>query len=274
MFNTVVRADGTAGFRGAAAASLVRMDVLAEAPRRLPYVPKGSADIASTHYDVTVDAEGRGSGGATVVTDTRFELFDIIPHVVPQAPLEPCFGSYRGSAQEARTQDCFIAREEDWWIKVTDACGMALSGPVVRPDGSGNDDAVSVRARVGIRGYLDNGSPDAPMTLSGGRQVGSDIATPAGVTAGFVMAMRGGRGAPALTFEMEITVAADSSRCDLSNADRGTPQTVRVTVSNISGVAPPSGGLFAEFQVGCSEAEPALGKNLAPERPFPPGFGR
>lgn len=73
----------------AASAPLIRMDVLAEAPRHLPF-DEDLGEIDADRRDVEVDDDGRGTGGATVFTDEGNRLFDIFPHSTPVLPTEIC----------------------------------------------------------------------------------------------------------------------------------------------------------------------------------------
>ena len=71
-----------------------------------------------------------------------------------------------------------------------------------------------------------------------------------------------------LTFSWTVEVAPDTTRCAASNADREAAQTVRVTVTDLTGATPaPPADLFAEFQVACADAAAAssTGRELVPD---------
>lgn len=272
MFKPILRSDGTTT-TAAAAAPLVRMDVLAQAPRLEPVTATSSTITADTRV-LKVDPDGRGSGGATLVVDSAPGLFEIIPHATAVLPRESCygvFGLYRG-----RAADCVVGRSADWQLTLLDNNGAALVAPVVRP-ASGT---ASVRARLSITtGYMITGCNNLEIgaALTGGRQGSADVATPGNVTLRTPGAQAGvGCPTPELAFSWDVDVQNDASRCGAANPDRGTAQTVRITLGGrmTGSVEPPLPSLpFVEFQVACpANASAALeGVNLVPENTFEPG---
>ncbi len=254
----------------AAAAPLIRMDLLAQAPRQLPLEPN-IGGIQADRHDVTVDAAGRGSGGATLFADDGNRLFDVLPHPTAVLPPAPCSGEFLD--EEATDDDCGLGVPADWTLMLADGDGDPLSGPVVRPASGG--DSVSVAATLSIEtGHLvtTGCAPQATLQLTGGRRDMTDLSLPGGVTVdGSSSDAVNPEDCPAaeLSFSWTVDVADDGTRCASTSAERGTPQTVRVTAMDLSGATPdlPT-GLFQEFQVVCDDAASAsssAGRELVPD---------
>ncbi len=257
----------------AAAAPLIRMDLLAQAPRQLPLEPN-IGGIQADRHEVMVDDAGRGSGGATLFTDDGNRLFDVLPHPTAVLPPTPCSGEFLDA--EATDEDCGLGVPADWQVMLADAEGDPLSGPVVRPASGGA--AVSVAATLSIdAGHLVTTGcmPEAEVTLTGGMRVMTVLDLPGAVTVG---GSSSGTANPeecpaaSLSFTWSVDVAADDSRCAASNAERNTPQTVRVAATELTGATPAlPADLFQEFQVVCADATSAsaAGRELVPDAGSP-----
>ena len=250
----------------AAAAPLLRMDVLAGAPTQLPLEPNVGG-IEATRYQLAVDADGRGSGGATLFSDSANRLFDILPHSTAVLPPAPCSGVFLATA--ATDETCVLGMPGDWRLTLADANGNALSGAVVRPATAGNSVSVAVTLSLGTGHLVTSCSADAQIGLTGGVSGSTALDLPAEVTvSGSNPATPGTCPAAALTFSWTVAVAPDDTRCAASNSDRGTPQTVRVTASTLSQATPGlPADLFEEFQVVCaaSSSSSSAGRELVPD---------
>ena len=263
---------GTDADVAAAAAPLMRMDLLAQAPRQLPLEPN-IGGVQATRHVVTVDSAGRGTGGATLFTDAANKLFDVLPHPTAVLPATPCSGEFLASA--ATDESCILGTAADWQLTLADADGDALSSAaIVRPATEGS--TVSVAATLALAtGHLvaSDCAPNAEIDLTGGKSGSTDLTLPGGVSiSGSNPVAPGTCPAATLSFAWTVQVGTDSSRCASTNADRGTPQTVRVTASTLTGATPalPS-DLFAEFQVTCAAASssPSAGQELVPDGGLP-----
>ncbi len=256
-----------------AAAPLIRTDVLAGAPVQLPTDP-GHPSFSVDEYGLAVDADGRGSGGATVIADDGNRVFDIFPHSKAVSPPAGCHGLHEGGST-SRNAGCVVGESDDWTIAVSDSQGAALGGAVVRPASGG--DAVALTVDLGLTtGHLVQDCADmVEAALSGGLSGTTSIDTPGNVALQATsVAPTGCPGAADLGFAWTVNVDADDTRCASANVpDRNTAQTVRVTVTQPTTgteIAPglPAAGLWAEFQVTCPAA---ASSNLVPENPFEPG---
>lgn len=250
----------------AAAAPLIRMDVLARAPRLLPLEP-GLGGLQADRRDVVVDAGGRGSGGATLFTDEANRLYDVLPHPAAALPPAPCSGEFLADA--ATDQECALGKPDDWRLTLADGDGDPLSGAVVRPAETGS---VSVAATLSIEtGHLVGAdcAPSAEIGLTGGKRGETVVDKPGAVeVGGDNPANPGTCPAAELAFSWTVNVSPDTTRCATSNADRGTAQTVRVTATSLTSVTPAlPADLFKEFQVVCADAAPAssAGRELVPD---------
>ena len=251
----------------AAAAPLIRMDLLAQAPRQLPLEPN-IGGIQADRHEVTVDAAGRGSGGATLFADDGNRLFDVLPHPTAVLPAAPCSGEFLD--EEATDENCGLGVPADWALMLADGDGDPLSGPVVRPASGAAAVPVAATLSIGTGHLVSTGcSPGAQIDLTGGMRDMTVLTLPGGVTvAGSVTATPEECPAAELSFSWTVEVAADDNRCAASSAERGTPQTVRVTAIDLSGATPAlPDGLFQEFQVVCDDAASASsspGRELVP----------
>jgi hypothetical protein len=251
----------------AAAAPLIRMDVLAQSPRQLPLEPNVGGIVADRH-EVMVDADGRGSGGATLFTDDANRLFDVLPHPAAVLPAAPCSGEFLDAA--ATDDDCGLGVPADWSLTLADGSGDPLSGAIVRPAAAGT--AVSVAATLSLAtGYLVGAgcTPEATIDLTGGMSGATALDLPGAVTVNGSDAVNPGAcPAAELTFSWTVDVSADTTRCAASNADRGTPQTVRVAATSLTSATPAlPAELFQEFQVVCADPASAssAGRELVPD---------
>lgn len=250
----------------AAAAPLIRMDVLARAPRQLPLEPNVGGVQAERH-EVTVDADGRGSGGATLFTDDANRLFDVLVHPAAALPPAPCSGEFLD--MDATDEDCGLGMADDWGLTLADEEGDPLTGPVIRPATTGS---VPVTATLSLAtGHLvgTGCTPEATIELTGGMS-GSTVLTLPGEVAVSGAASVNPAECPAaeLTFSWTVNVSADTTRCAATNADRGTAQTVRVTATDLTGATPAlPDDLFQEFQVTCADeaAASSAGRELVPD---------
>ena len=138
--------------------------------------------------------------------------------------------------------------------------------------------AVSVAATLSIEtGHLvtTGCTPQAEVTLTGGMRDMTVLDLPGAVTVdGASSDAVNPEECPAasLTFTWSVDVAADDSRCAASNAERGTPQTVRVAATDLTGTTPAlPADLFQEFQVVCADATSAssVGRELVPDAGTP-----
>lgn len=254
----------------AAAAPLIRMDLLAQAPLQLPLEPN-VAGIQADRHEVMVDAAGRGSGGATLFVDDGNRLFDVLPHPTAVLPPTPCSGEFLD--EEATDEDCGLGVPADWGLMLADGDGDPLSGPVVRP--ASGAAAVPVAATLSIRtGHLvtTGCAPEAEIELTGGMRDMTVLDLPGGVTVG-----GSNPGAPEecpaaqLSFSWTVDVADDANRCASTSAERGTPQTVRVTATDVTGATPAlPADLSQEFQVVCGDVPSAsAGRELVPDPGLP-----
>ena len=255
----------------AAAAPLIRMDVLAEAPRQLPLEPKVGG-IQATVHKVDVDDDGRGSGGATLFKDDANRLFDILPHPAAVLPPAPCSGEFLAAA--ATDETCVLGTPGDWQLTLVDGNGKDLSGPVVRPAAAGTVSSVAVTLSVATGHLIDSCSAaDAEIGLTGGKSGSTTLALPDAVTVrGNNPVTPGSCPAAGLTFSWTVDVAPDDTRCAASNSDRGTAQTVRVTATTLRQTTPAlPADLFKEFKVTCAAASsaPSAGQELVPDVGLP-----
>lgn len=251
----------------AAAAPLIRMDVLAQSPRQLPLEPNVGG-IEAERFEVMVDDDGRGSGGATLFTDDANRLFDVFVHSAAALPPAPCSGEFLD--MDATDEDCGLGVPGDWGLTLADEEGDPLPGPVVRPATG----SVPVTATLSIAtGHLvgTGCAPTAMLDLTGGMSGETVLDLPGGVTvSGANPATPDDCPATELTFSWTIEVAPDTTRCAASNADRGNAQTVRAAPSDLTGATPGlPDDLFAEFQVACADAASAssssAGRELVPD---------
>ncbi len=255
----------------AAAAPLIRMDVVAKAPRRLPLEPNVGG-IQAERHDATVDADGRGSGGATLFTDDANRLFDVLPHPTAVAPPAPCSGVFLN--EPATDEDCGLGTSADWRLTLADAMGDPLSGPIVRPALPGSDVPVTATLSIATGHLVDSGcAPQATIALSGGMS-GSTVLTLPGEVAVDGSASVSPATCPAaeLSFSWTVDVSADTNRCAAANADRGTAQTVRVTATTLTETTPAlAADLFQEFEVTCpgSASASSAGQELVPDVGLP-----
>ncbi|MXW01742.1 MAG: hypothetical protein F4X59_13495 [Holophagales bacterium] len=250
----------------AAAAPLIRMDVVAQAPRQLPLEPNVGR-IQADRHEVMVDDDGRGSGGATLFSDDENRLFDVFVHPAAALPPTPCSGEFLNA--DATDEGCGLGVADDWGLALADEEGDALTGPVVRPATTGS---VPVTATLSIAtGHLVGAgcAPGVMLDLTGGMSGETVLDLPGAVTvSGANPANPGDCPAAELTFSWMIEVAPDTTRCATTNADRGTAQTVRVAPSDLTGATPGlPDELFAEFQVVCADAAAAssAGRELVPD---------
>ncbi|MXX60123.1 MAG: hypothetical protein F4112_11615 [Holophagales bacterium] len=251
----------------AAAAPLIRMDVLAQAPRQVPLEP-GLGGIQAERHNVAVDADGRGSGGATLFTDDANRLFDILPHPAAVLPRASCSGVFLDAA--ATDDDCGLGVPADWELMLADGDGDPLSGAIVRPALAGTDVPVTATLSIGTGHLVGTGcTPEATIELTGGMSGTTVLTLPGAVTvSGANPANPGECPAAALSFSWTVNVSADTTRCAASNADRGTPQTVRVTATNLTETTPDlADDLFQEFEVVCAASASAssAGRELVPD---------
>ena len=259
--------SGDAADVAAAAAPLLRMDVLAQAPRQLPLEPTVGG-IQADRHEVMVDDDGRGSGGATLFTDDANRLFDVLPHPAAVLPSAPCSGEFLDAA--ATDDNCGLGVPADWSLTLADGMGDPLSDPVVRPAATGT--AVSVAATLSLAtGHLvgTGCTPEATIELTGGTSGGTVLDLPGSVAVtGSNPANPGACPAAELSFSWTVDVSADTTRCAASNADRGTPQTVRVAATALTSATPAlPAELFKEFQVVCaaSSSSSSAGRELVPD---------
>ena len=251
----------------AAAAPLVRMDVLAQAPRQLPLEPNVGG-IQADRHEVTVDTDGRGSGGATLFTDEANRLFDVLVHPAASLPPTPCSGEFLD--MDATDENCLLGMPGDWRLSLADAMGDPLSGAVVRPALAGSSVSVAATLSIATGHLVGTGcKPQATIELTGGMS-GSTVLTLPGEVAVSGTAAVNPEACPAddLTFSWTVNVSADTTRCAASNADRGTAQTVRVTATDLTMTAPGlADDLFQEFQVVCASSASAssAGRELVPD---------
>jgi len=257
----------------AAAAPLIRMDVLAKAPRQLPLEPS-IGGIQAERHDAKVEADGRGSGGATVFSDDGNRLFDVLPHPAAVLPPAPCSGEFLDA--DATDENCGLGTSADWTLMLADSEDDPLSGPVVRPASGGA--AVSVAATLSIEtGHLvtTGCTPEAEVTLTGGMRDMTVLDLPGAVTVGRASSNAVNPEecpAASLTFTWSVDVAADDGRCATTNAERSTAQTVRVAATDLTGATPVlPADLFQEFQVVCADAASAssAGRELVPDAGSP-----
>lgn len=251
----------------AAAAPLIRMDLLAQAPRQLPLEPN-IGGIQADRHEVMVDAAGRGSGGATLFTDDGNRLFDVLPHPTAVLPPMPCSGEFLDD--EATDEDCGLGVPADWELMLADEEDDPLAGPVVRPESGAAAVSVAVTLSIETGHLVTTGCmPAAHIELTGGMRDMTVLTLPGGLTVGGSNPVNP-EDCPAaeLSFSWTVDVAADDNRCAASNAERGTPQTVRVTATQITGATPAlADDLFQEFQVVCADAPSAssAGQELVPD---------
>ena len=251
----------------AAAAPLIRMDVLAQAPRQLPLEPNVGG-IQAERHEATVDDDGRGSGGATLFTDDDNRLFDVVPHPAAALPAAPCSGEFLNAA--ATDDDCGLGMPADWRLTLSDAMGDPLSGAVVRPAVAGSAVSVSATLSIATGHLVDTGcAPEAQIQLTGGMSGSTVLTLPAEVVVGGSNpANPGACPAAELSFAWTVDVSADTSRCAASNSDRGTAQTVRVSAMSLTETSPGlPDELFQEFQVVCASSASAssAGRELVPD---------
>ncbi len=263
--------SGDAADVAAAAAPLIRMDVLAQAPRQLPLEPNVGG-IQADRHEVMVDDDGRGSGGATVFADDQNRLFDVVPHPAAVLPAAPCSGEFLDAA--ATDDDCGLGVPADWSLTLADGSGDPLSDPVVRPAAAGT--AVSVTATLSLAtGHLvgTGCAPEATIDLTGGTSGGTVLDLPGAVAVnGSNPANPGACPAAELAFSWTVDVSADTTRCAASSGDRGTAQTVRVAATALTSATPAlPAELFEEFQVVCasSSSSSSAGQELVLGVPFP-----
>lgn len=255
----------------AAAAPLIRMDVLAQAPRQLPLEPTVGG-IQADRHEVMVDADGRGSGGATLFTDDANRLFDVLPHPAAVLPSAPCSGEFLDAA--ATDDNCGLGVPADWSLMLADGMGDPLSGAIVRPAATGSSESVTATLSLATGHLVGTGcAPEATIELTGGTSGGTVLDLPGAVTVnGSNPANPGACPAAELTFSWTVDVSADTTRCAASNADRGTAQTVRVAATALTSATPGlPAELFEEFQVVCaaSSSSSSAGQELVPGVPFP-----
>ena len=255
----------------AAAAPLIRMDVLAQAPRQLPLEPTVGG-IQADRHEVMVDADGRGSGGATLFTDDANRLFDVLPHPAAVLPSAPCSGEFLDAA--ATDDNCGLGVPADWSLMLADGMGDPLSGAIVRPAATGSSESVTATLSLATGHLVGTGcTPEATIELTGGTSGGTVLDLPGAVTVnGSNPANPGACPAAELTFSWTVDVSADTTRCAASNADRGTAQTVRVAATALTSATPAlPAELFKEFQVVCaaSSSSSSAGQELVPGVPFP-----
>lgn len=255
----------------AAAAPLVRMDVLAQAPRQLPLEPNVGG-IQAERHEVMVDDDGRGSGGATLFTDDANRLFDVFVHSAAALPAAPCSGEFLD--MDATDEDCGLGVPDDWGLALADEEGDPLPGPIVRPDSGGDPVPVTATLAIGTGHLVGTGcTPQATIELTGGMS-GTTVLTLPGEVAVSGAASVNPTECPAddLSFSWTVNVSADTSRCAASNADRGTAQTVRVTATDLTGTTPDlADDLFKEFEVVCAASASAssAGRELVPDVGLP-----
>ncbi|MYJ24780.1 MAG: hypothetical protein F4080_04370 [Holophagales bacterium] len=255
----------------AAAAPLIRMDLLAQAPRQLPLEPN-IGGIQADRHDVTVDSAGRGSGGATLFTDDENRLFDVLPHPTAVLPPTPCSGEFLD--EDAMDEDCGLGMPADWRLMLADADDDPLAGPVVRPESGAAAVSVAATLSIGTGHLVTTGCmPAAEIELTGGMRDMTVLDLPGGVTVdGSSSDAVNPEDCPAaeLSFSWTVDVADDAARCASTSAERGTIQTVRVTASDLTGATPAlPADLFQEFQVVCGDAPSAssspAGRELVPD---------
>lgn len=253
----------------AAAAPLIRMDLLAQAPRQLPLEPN-IGGIQADRHDVMVDVAGRGSGGATLFADDGNRLFDVLPHPTAVLPPTPCSGEFLH--EDAMDEDCGLGVPADWELMLADADDDPLAGPIVRPDSGGDPVPVTATLSIGTGHLVGTGCmPEATIELSGGMSGDTPLTLPGEVAVSGSAAVNPAECPAAdLSFSWTVNVSADTTRCAASNADRGTPQTVRVTATELTEATPGlADGLFQEFQVACGDAPTAsassAGRELVPD---------
>ena len=163
----------------AAAAPLIRMDVLAQAPRQLPLEPNVGG-IQADRHEVMVDDDGRGSGGATVFTDDQNRLFDVLPHPAAVLPTAPCSGEFLDAA--ATDDDCGLGVPDDWSLTLADGIGRSLSGAIVRPAAAGSSESVTATLSIGTGHLVGTGcTPEAAIELTGGMSGGTVLDLPGAV---------------------------------------------------------------------------------------------
>ena len=252
----------------AAAAPLIRMDLLAQAPRQLPLEPNVGG-IQAERHEVMVDEDGRGSGGATLFTDDANRLFDVFVHPAAVLPTAPCSGVFLD--MDATDDDCALGVPADWTLSLADGMGDPLSGAIVRPALAGSSVPVAATLSIGTGHLVGNGcTPEATIELTGGMS-GTTVLTLPGEVAVSGAASVNPEACPAddLNFSWTVNVSADATRCAASNADRGTPQTVRVTATDVTETTPDlADDLFQEFEVVCGaapSAAPTAGRELVPD---------
>lgn len=256
----------------AAAAPLIRMDVVAQAPRQLPLEPNVGG-IQAERHDVAVDADGRGSGGATLFTDDANRLFDVFPHPAAALPAAPCSGVFLD--MDATDEDCAVGVPADWELMLADGDGDPLSGAIVRPASGGDPVPVTATLSIGTGHLVGTGcTPEATIELTGGMSGSTVLSLPGEVAISGAAAVSPAE-CPAddLSFSWTVNVSADTTRCAASNADRGTAQTVRVTATDLSETTPGlADDLFQEFQVVCdtSSSASSAGRELVPDVGLPP----
>ena len=254
----------------AAAAPLIRMDVLAQAPRQLPLEPTVGG-IRADRHEVMVDDDGRGSGGATLFTDDANRLFDVLPHPAAVLPAAPCSGEFLDAA--ATDDNCGLGVPDDWSLTLADGMGDPLSGAIVRPAAAGSSESVTATLSLETGHLVGAGcGPEATIQLTGGTSGGTVLDLPGAVVVnGSNPANPGACPAAELTFSWTVDVSADTTRCAASNADRGTAQTVRVAATALTSATPGlPAELFEEFQVVCADAaSSSAGQELVPGVPFP-----
>ncbi|MCY3966715.1 MAG: hypothetical protein OXG83_16975 [Acidobacteria bacterium] len=254
----------------AAAAPLIRMDVLAQAPRQLPLEPN-VAQIQAERHEVMVDDDGRGSGGATLFTDDANRLFDVLPHPAAALPPAPCSGEFLD--MDATDEDCGLGMADDWRLTLADGDGDPLSGAVVRPVSTGASVPVAATLSIATGHLVGTGcAPTAMVELTGGMTGSTPLNLPGAVDIGGATSASANADecpAAALTFSWTIDVEADTTRCAAGNADRGTAQTVRVTATDLTSTRPTlADDLFQEFEVVCGaapSAAPTAGRELVPD---------
>lgn len=265
--------SGDAADVAAAAAPLIRMDVLAQAPQQLPLEPNVGG-IQADRHEVMVDADGRGSGGATLFTDDANRLFDVLPHPAAVLPVAPCSGVFLDAA--ATDDDCGLGVPDDWSLTLADGSGDPLSGAIVRPAAAGSSESVTATLSIGMGHLVGTGcAPEATIELTGGMSGSTVLSLPGAVMVnGSTSDAVNPAECPAaeLTFSWTVDVSADTTRCAASNAERGRPQTVRVAATGLTSATPGlPAELFEEFQVVCasSSSSSSAGQELVPGVPFP-----
>lgn len=249
----------------AAAAPLIRMDVLAQAPRQLPFEPDG---FQAERNEATVDDDGRGSGGATLFTDEANRLFDVFVHPAAALPEAPCSGEFLHA--DATDENCLLGVPGDWRLSLADSMGDPLSGAVVRPVLAGSSASVTATLSIETGHLVGTGcTPEATIGLTGGVSGGTDLNLPDEVAvSGSTAVNPAACPAAELTFSWTVNVSPDATRCAAANADRGTAQTVRVEATDLTNATPAlPDDLFQEFQVVCSSSASAsaAGRELVPD---------